>query len=230
MKKYLLTLLIALGGMSMSAQITKETLPTISVSGTAKVNVVPDEVSIYLGVQSIGNDAKDVKQKNDQITDKVVKAIRRFGIESKDFQTKNVSLNRNYQSDKKKYNYVANQTLIIKLRDLSQYDALIMTLTDEGLNTINSVEFSSSKYQMHKAEARVLAIENALKIANDYVSPLKQTVGKAISISEVPSYHAPVFRTNMAMMEKASMDVAYETIAPGEIEVQETVQVIFELK
>lgn len=229
MKKIIL--LLALVTASIQAQEVKQ-VPQISVSGEGKIKVIPDEALITVAVENTGKEAAEVKKKNDEIVDKVLKLIKQRGIPTADYQTQRVNLYKNYDYNTKKYNYVANQTISINLKDLSKYDKLMMDLVDSGINSIQGVEFKSSKIKEYETQARKKAILDAKQKAEDYVSVLAgQKVGKALVISDnsYTNYPRPVY----ASMKSA--DVAYEqmpkeTLAIGEIEIISNVSVSFVLE
>src|SRR5512144_3026083 len=60
---------------------------TISVSGTAVVNVTPDRALIELGVQSNGRSPKEVQARNAAAISKVIRAIKALDVEAKDITT-----------------------------------------------------------------------------------------------------------------------------------------------
>ena len=229
MKKMILilTLMTTFGAMS---QEQKNNIPQISVNGEGKVKVTPDIAIITLGVQNSGKEAKEVKIQNDVVIDKVLKYIKKFNIPASDYQTTQVSLNKNYDYEKKKYTYEANQTITITLKDLSKYDLLMMDIMETGINRIDGVEFKSSKIEQFETEARKKALLNAKKKAEDYLSVLPgQKLGKAIFIFDQSNtyYPQPVMYAKAAAMEVAD---TRETLAVGEIEVTSTVQVSFILE
>lgn len=231
MKKLFLILTLTLATM-MEAQENKQPIPQISVSGEGKIKVKPDQVAINFGVENTGKDATEVKKLNDETVDKVMKYIKKFGIPSTDYQTTNVSLYRNYDYDKKKYNYQATQQVTILLKDISKYDDLMMGLVDNGINNISNIEFKSSKMETLKSEARVAAMKDAKKKAEDYVSILNQKVGKALVITDnsQPYYPQPVMYKAMAMDASMGGGAPQETLAAGEIEVVANVTVSFVLE
>ena len=226
MKKNLiiaLTFFMALGQMN-----AQETKPMITVMGEGKVKVAPDQVSISVSVESKGTKAADVKKENDTKVDAVLKYIKKMGIDAKDFQTTRVSLNDQYDYEKKKHNYVAVQSIQILVKDLSKYDALMEGLVDSGINNIGNIDFQSSKIEMHKSEARKLAIQNAKAKAQDYVGALGQKIGVAYTIVDNSQDNYPRPRYEMMAMKMA--DSAFggnETLAVGEIEVTANVSVSF---
>jgi len=229
MKKLLLILALALTTL-VNAQDTKQ-VPMISVSGEGKVKVTPDQVSISVSVISKGIKAADVKAENDTKIDAVIKAIKKNGIEKQDYQTQRVSLNDQYDYEKKKHNYVATQTIEILLKDLAKYDGLMENLLDAGVNNIGNVEFKSSKLETYKSDARKLAMKQAQLKAADYVSVLGQKVGKAIQITDNTQSYSPqpMYRT-MSMSANADSSMPKETLAVGEITVTATVSVNFALE
>jgi len=215
---------------TMFAQESKQ-VPQISVNGEGRIKVVPDRVEINLGVKNFGKDAAEVKKLNDETVDKVLKYIKKFGIPASDFKTTQVSLNKTYDYDKKKQTYQAIQTIAIVLKDLTKYDQLMMGLMDNGVNSIDNVEFKSSKMEQHKSEARKLAILDAKKKAEDYVSVLNQKVGKAILITDNSSHYQPPMYKNVRFdAMEASMESNQQTLAIGEIDILTNVSVSFVLE
>ena len=214
----------------MSAQEQKP-MSLISVSGEGKIKITPDQVAISVSVESKGAKATEVKDENDKKIDAIVKYIKKMGVDSKDFQTQRVSLNDQYDYQKKKHNYVATQTIQILLKDISKYDILMEGLMDSGINNINGVEFKSSKFESYKSEARKLAIKDARQKADDYVSAIGQKVGRAFTINDnTQTYYPQPHMTMMAEQSFKSAAVApRETLAVGEIEVIANVSVSFVL-
>lgn len=207
-------------------------VPYISVSGEGKIKVIPDEAIITLGVQNNGKEATEVKMKNDEIVDVVLKVIKKHGIAKTDYQTERVSLYKNYDYSTKKYSFQASQTISIHLKDLKKYDALMMDLVESGINNINGVDFKSSKIKELEAQARREAILDAKKKAEDYVSVLNQKVGKAILISDNSrtNYPQPMNKLYEMAVGSDQSGLNRETLAIGEIEIVSNVSVVFEMQ
>jgi uncharacterized protein YggE len=229
MKKIALVLVVLISGLANAQVVTERMQPQINVSGEGKVKVTPDQAVITIGVENVGADAATVKKKNDTAIDAILKYLKSSGIPAADYQTKRVYLNRNYDHDKKKYNYVAQQTIVINLKDLSKYDTLMMGVVDAGANTINGVEFKTSKLAQYESEARTKAIQQARLKANDYAAALGQKAGKAIVVTDNTQTYYPVAMQSMRMEAKAA-DMPRETLAVGEIEVTANVTVSFALE
>jgi uncharacterized protein len=229
MKKSII-ILFAVAMTTMNAQENK-LVPQISVSGEGKIKVTPDRVVVNFGVDNVGKDATEVKKLNDETVDKVIKFIKKFGIPTTDFQTTNVSLQKIYDYEKKKHTYQASQSITITLKDITKYDELMIGLVDTGINNISNVEFKSSKMEEHKTEARKLAILDAKKKAEDYVSVLNQKVGKAILITDnSQAYYPPMYKNAAYETLAMSADSSRETLAIGELEIITNVSVSFVLE
>jgi uncharacterized protein YggE len=228
MRKSVLMFVVLFSTM-MNAQDQKVITPQISVTGEGKIKVIPDRATINVGIINNGKDSKEVKNLNDQTSDKVIKFLKKFGSSVIDYKTDNVSLYKNYDYEKKKYNFQASQNISITLKDLSKYDELMMGLNDTGINSINGVEFKSSKMEEHQREARKKAMLNAKQKAEDFVSVLNQKVGKAILISDSSQayYPQPVYKNAVMAMAESADATSRETIAIGEIEITSTVNVSF---
>lgn len=224
-------ILVTFFGLTAQAQDQKPQVPQISVMGEGKIKVTPDQAIINVGFQNSGKDAKEVKTLNDEVVDKVLKFLKKSGIPTSDYKTNNVSLYKSYDYEKKKNNFQANQTLSITLKDLSKYDDVMMGLNDAGVNTINGVEFKSSKIDDYEREARKKAMLNAKQKATDYVSVLGQKVGKALLITDNSQsyYPQPMYKGALMEMTVNSADKR-ETLAVGELEIITNVSVTFALE
>ncbi|MEO5775264.1 MAG: SIMPL domain-containing protein [Flavobacterium sp.] len=213
------------------AQEQRPQVPQISVTGEGKVKIVPDQAVVTVGFQNTGKDAKEVKNLNDEVVDKVIKFLKNSGIPATDYKTTNVSLYKSYDYDKKKYNFQASQSLSITLKDLKKYDEIMMGLNDAGVNSISGVEFKSSKIEEYERDARKKAILDAKQKAQDYVSVLGQKIGKALLITDNSQSYIPqpMYKGNMMAMA-ASDGAQRETLAVGELEINTNVSVTFALE
>ncbi|MGO4903986.1 SIMPL domain-containing protein [Flavobacterium sp. W20_MBD1_R3] len=229
MKKALLILSVLFISMSYGQEVKQ--IPQINVNGEGKVKVIPDQATIAVTVETKGNNAKDVKKENDEKIEDVLKFIKKMNLAPSDYKTQRVSLNPQYDYEKKKHSYNATQTIEILLRDLSKYDELMEGLVNEGINRIDAVTFQSSKLAQYQSEARKLAMKEAKLKAEDYVSVLGQKVGRALTISDNSQtfYPQPMY-TAMKTMERSDASEPKETLAIGEINITANVSVSFILE
>lgn len=230
MKKVFLILMLLIVTVSQAQEVKQ--IPQISVSGEGKVKAVPDQAFISVTVETKGNNATSVKKQNDETIEKVIQFIKKIKLPKEDVQTKRISLNPQYDYEKKKHNYNATQTIEILLKDLAQYDALMEGLVDAGINRINTVEFKTSQLTQYESEARKLAMKEAKQKAEDYVSVLSQKIGKALTISDNSQayYPQPMYERKMMVSAMSDGEVQRETLAIGEITIVANVSVNFILE
>lgn len=224
--KFIIVLLVFIGSFNSLAQQNISSQPLVMVTGEGVVNIKPDQVVINSRIEHEGNDAAEVKKKNDEVVNRVIKYLRSEGIPDKNIRTNYLNLNKNYNYDDKSYSYVANQAISIKLEDLEDYERIMSGLLDIGLNRIDGVQFQSSKLEEFTAEARRKAVLDAKRKAEEYVAPLNQSIGKALTITELEkNNYQPMFKTEM--LQSGSDAGMEESISPGEMEVNVKVTVGF---
>lgn len=208
-----------------------QNIPQITVSGEGKVTVVPDQVLILVAVETKGVQAAEVKKQNDENVARVIKEIKSFKLPKEDVQTQRVNLSPQYDYQKKKYSYQASQSIKILLKDLTQYELLMQQLIEAGINYIAGIEFKSSKIEELKSAARIKAMADAKRKADDYTSNLNQKVGKALNISDQSQVFYPqnIRSKTMSLGSESANAEPEQTLAVGEIEILANVQVTFQL-
>lgn len=223
--KLIAATLIALTTFTMNAQ--NHPKPSVDVTGTGLVKIVPDQVGITVRVENEGPNAKEVKQRNDQTVNNIFQFLKKAGIDEKQVKTEYLNLNKNYDYNTKTYRFVANQTISILLKDLKNYEPIMNGLLETGINRIDGVTFISSKRAQLESEARIKAIQDAKQKAQEYAGTLGQTIGKALLISEFQNNSGP--GPMYKMMSAAPPSDSVQTMAPGEMEISVNVNVSFEL-
>lgn len=226
---FLLVAFLSLGTMSF-AQNNQSNVPLITVTGESTVKVKPDEVTINFGVETRNIDAKVAKKENDMLMSDILKFLEIQNIDPKNIQTDYIRLNSVYNHEKgKQEGFVATQMVKLKITDLSKYEAISSGILERGINQIDNLEFSTSKLEAHKEEARKLAISSAKEKASSLASEINQSIGKAYYIVEDSSPVVPYLRYG-AMKAMDMQESAGPTIAPGEIEIKGHITVSFILK
>jgi uncharacterized protein YggE len=229
MKTAVLILSLLCIGMSYAQEVKQ--VPQVSVTGEAKIKVVPDQATIRATVETKGNIAKDVKKENDKQIEAVLNMIKKMNLAAVDYRTQRVSLNPIFDYEKKKTTYNATQSVEILLRDLAKYDELMEGIVDQGINRIDNVTFQSSNVAQYQSEARKMAMKDAKLKAEDYVSVLGQKVGRAMTITDNSQNYPP--QPVYARMKTMAMDESIttrETLAKGEITITANVSVSFILE
>lgn len=220
--------LIILGIMVSATALTAQTKDpsAIEITGEGIVKIVPDEALIKIRVEHTGHDTKVLKDQNDAVINRVLRELKTIGVAEKDVRTEYLNLNKTYDYESKNYIIAANQALTIHLRDLSKYERVMRAVMDSGINRIDGVEFLTTKQEALESQARIKAIKHAKLKAEEYAAAIDQTIGKAISISEMTYTPGPgPVLYKMAAMEDSSS--SGPGIAIGEMEIKTLVTVRF---
>jgi uncharacterized protein YggE len=166
-----------------------EQKPTIAVSGTAEIRVVPDEVNLRLAVETRDPQLDEAVKQNDARIAAVLKFLRESGIESKDVQTDYVEIHPQYNNDRRVQQlvpefYLVRRNLGVRLRKVPQFDAVLAGALRNGANHVLGIEFRTTELRKHRDAARQQAIRAAKEKAVALAGDLDAKVGKPKSIQE----------------------------------------------
>lgn len=206
----------------------------ISVTGTAEVNVSPDEAILSLGVESRDKDLTVAKSQHDRRVRKLLAEARSAGVEEKNIHTSTLQMQPEYSDEKvpRFLAYEVSQSIQVTLKDLSKYENLLTKLLESGVNRVDNVEFLVAEPRKYRDDARVKAIRAARDKATLMAAELGQTIGKPWEISE------DSFDAAFAQANNFQNSVSYyrapatqeSTVAPGEVSIRALVRVSFQLE
>lgn len=203
----------------------------LSVSAQAEAKRVPDVATISTGVVTQATDANTAMRQNAEQMTKVVAAIKASGVAEKDIQTSGISVNPQYRYIENQpptiTGYQANNTVNLKVRDISKLGKVLDTLVAQGANQVNGPSFEVDQPDEAYDEARRAALDKAKARAQMYAKSLDMRVRRIVSISEGGGFQPPV-PVMMTRMVKAQ--AADETsVSPGETTLSANLDVVFEL-
>jgi uncharacterized protein YggE len=168
-------------------------LPTIQVTGTAEIQVVPDEVTFFLRVHKSDKSLVAAKAQNDENVKKILDLAKRFGIAAQDVKTDYISVAEKYDRVKPRgeeeyksvfAGYTISKTVIVKLKNISRFEEFFSDVVSIGVTEIGNVSFESSQLRKFRDQARAMAIRAAKEKAEAIVKEIGQSIGKAVSIEE----------------------------------------------
>ena len=205
---------------------------TLSLTASGAIKTTPDKVDISTGVTSEAKTAREALDQNIEAMTKVVEALKAEGIDPKDIQTTNFSVNPVY--DQRPYDKPAPPVVVgyrvtnqvrISLHDTKKLGAILDKVVTLGSNQIDSIEFGVEEPEALKDEARKLALKNVTDNAKLYAEAAGVGLGPILSISEEESSYQPRFAAGAARMEMAK-DVPIEA---GTATVEVRVRVTWEI-
>ena len=164
--------------------------------------------------------------------EEILAALKSLSVDSKDIQTTYLSLQPqfDYKKGMRISYFVAEQTLTVKLHDVSKIDELLDALIKAGGNRVDGIEYQSSEMRKYRDQARQSAVNAAREKAEALAKALGQQIGKAYSIQEdQPQEYSPYANaiTGGLVPDKTRAPVA--STSPGQMKVSAAVTVTFEL-
>jgi uncharacterized protein YggE len=214
---------------------------TITVTGDAQLRVVPDEVILTLGVETWDR----AKEQNDAIIRALLALTAERGIAAEHVQTDYVNIEPRYRNgyyeERDFIGYFVRKSVVITLRDLSQFEDLLADALKAGVNYVQGIEFRTTELREHRDEARALAIQAAQEKAEALAGELGQGLGEPTMIQEQQSGwwsgYGSWWGSNWG--NTLSQNVIQEignpspgtgnNLAPGQININARVAVTFEL-
>jgi uncharacterized protein YggE len=218
---------------------------TITVTGDAQLRVVPDEVILTLGVETWDKNMDRAKEQNDAIIRAVLALAVERGIAAEHVQTDYVNIepryHNGYYEERDFIGYFVRKSVVITLRDLSQFEDLLADSLKAGVNYVQGIEFRTTELREHRDEARALAIQAAQEKAEALAGELGQGLGEPTVIQEQQSGWWSGYASwwGSSWGNTLSQNVIQEigslspgtgdNLAPGQININARVSVTFEL-
>jgi uncharacterized protein YggE len=237
-KLYFLLSVLVLGGLLSActpSSITVQPQPyqrTITVTGSGMITLTPDIAYIYIGVQTNDASATVAMEQNNTQAQAVIAAIKAFGVEAKDIQTTNFSIYAQPIYDAN-YNeigttYAVSNTVYVTMRDLGKVGDLLDAAVQSGANTINSISFDVADKTAAVSQARLAAVEDARRQADELTAATDVSLGEVQSISYYDSNPTPIYYDLRAASDAAGAGSV--PVQSGSMQVTTTVTIVYELK
>ncbi|HKS41163.1 MAG TPA: SIMPL domain-containing protein [Blastocatellia bacterium] len=228
----LLAAMCALGGDALAQEISsKDSRPSIRVTGEATVKVSPDQAQIDIGVVTQAQNAQAAASQNAQKLDATIAALRKALGSGADIKTISYSVSPNYRYPREGgqptiTGYTASNIVQVKISDLTKVGPVIDTATQTGANTIHALRFTLKDEQAARAQALREAAMKARAKAEALASALNLKIQRVLHVEEggqvsVPPMYA---RAEMAMSANAQTP-----IEAGTIDVQATITLTVEV-
>lgn len=209
-----------------------EILPasTITVSGEAHLEEKSQIATFTAGVTAINDDKETAVSEVNQTINEIINAIKAFGIEEENIQTRNLSVSQSQEAfiedERRKVElgqWRANNTIEITLRDVDKASALADLLSESGATNVYGPNFSLDNIQDSEVVLLEEAINNAREKADTIAKSSSRKLGKIVTVSEGSQQFSGIFKS----LPEAGGGTPIE---PGTETVYKTVTVTFELR
>lgn len=207
------------------------------IIGRATVEVAPDFVTVRVGVSNRAPSPTAALDQNSAAARKIIDFAKSFGVEERDIQTDAVNLSPVFKTVREPGGatrqepdgYAATNSVRVKLSELSRLGTFMRQVLDHGATNIGGVQFGLSDPAKALDDARLKAVDDAVRQAQRLAEAAKIKLGKILEIAHPPraEYRIPSGAADMPRRQatKASVPVEAGTLEIGaEVEITWTVE------
>lgn len=202
----------------------------MTVTGAGQVTLTPDIAYVYIGVRTEDENVGRAVSDNNRKAQAVMDALEHAGVATKDIRTTNFNLWPSDQYDEKGGKtgtiYVVENTVYVTVRDLPKLGDLLETAIQSGANNINGVQFDVAERTEAIAKARIAAVEDARKQAEEIASAAGVQLGAVQTISY---YDTAPMAQDYGKGGGVRLEAAVP-VSPGQMQITTTVTIVYELK
>lgn len=191
MKK--ITLLLATTALFFSTQAQNTTQPgcypfpkTISVTGSAEMEVIPDEIYVQVDLREYKKKGED-KVELDKIKSDFLASCKAVGIADSNISVASydgynmANIWRRRKKDPELLSSIAYQ---IKFSNTKLIDEIVNRLDDQATNNFRIIKTSHSKIVEYRKQLKIMAVKAAKEKAVYLTESINEQVGNAITITE----------------------------------------------
>jgi uncharacterized protein YggE len=205
---------------------------TMNLSGHGAVSLVPDTASVSIGVTTNEDTLAEAQAEATAKMEAIIAAVLAAGVEERDIQTTNFSVSIIYDYDDDGYptriiGYEVSNQVSVKVRQLDALGPLLDAVVAAGANTIYGIGFFVDDPSAAADQARQLAVEDAMRKAEQLANAAGLEVARVTYITE--SYSPPPAPYYAGDVAEAAPSASVPVQA-GSTEVSVDVQMSFELR
>ena len=211
---------------------------TITVNGSADMEIVPDEIYVQVYLKEYEKKGSG-KVPIDKIRQNFLTAVRSLGLPDTAVSVSAYDAN-NYnpwwRKKNKKEELFASITYQVKLRSTAQVDQLVDKLDDNATQNFYISRTSHSKLDEFRRNLKIQAVKAAKEKAQYLAGAVNENIGVAITINEPGEYYQPYYGDMAAnrMMKAEAVQASGAADQPQadfkKMKLRYDVSVVFELK
>ncbi len=215
---------------------TSQPIDTITVTGTGKATVMPDEAVVSVAVENDADTAGAALDANSKQMQKVLDGLKAVGIKQDQIETSNVVVYPNRRYDQQTgqetlVGYRASNSVTVTMTDMTQVPVVYKAATEAGANNISGPSWQLSDDNQAVNQALAKAFENALSKAQALATAAGVKVGDVMVMNEGSSSTPPIiYGTREMAGAKAADSVTPPPMNPTNIDVTATVTATYRLQ
>lgn len=215
--------------------------PHIYIEGSAEIEVIPDQMTITLGLSAENMEVAAAKQEVDERSLTLINTLKAMAIEARDIATTALQVTPVYDYiDGKQVPRGSRvyRQVDITLRNLEKYGELMQALMAAKISNTVDTKLRVSDEKAVSDQALIKALEDARNRATSLVASQGKKLGEIYSVSEFElrreeSYHLvpnrEVYGSSAAVMRMSDMKMS-EPFEPGVIRAKAKIYVVYLIK
>jgi len=216
-----------------STVASTQPIDTITVTGTGKATVMPDEAVVSVAVENDADTASAALDANSKQMQKVLDGLKAAGVKEDQIETSNVVVYPNRRYDQQTgqetlVGYRASNSVTVTMTDMTQVPVVYKAATEAGANNISGPSWQLSDDNQAVNQALAKATEDALSKAQALAAAAGVKVGEVMVLNEGTS--TPPIIYGMPEAAKAADSVAPPPVNPSTIDVTATVTATYRLQ
>jgi len=216
--------------------------PMLTVSATGALQLSPDTAVVTLGMETVGKSLVEAQQQNAAAMQKVVERLLQSGIEKERVQTASFTVTPQYKpqpprrtgeilpTEPEIIGYTVGNMLTVEVRDLEKVGKVIDGALAAGANRFHGLHWSLRD----EHQPRLQALRLAAAKAREKAQALSEALGvKLVRILTASEGGAQVIAPRSFMARTMGSAMAAEAavpISPGEMKVEASVTLIYEIR
>jgi len=204
MKQTMLLLAFLAAATCGSAQTDKPLTRSITVTGSAEMEIAPDEIYVQVDLKEYEKKGSG-KQSLESITKQFLQSVKLLGIPDSavTIQAYDAHISNPWLRKKKgRDELYASISYLVKLRSSAQVDQLVNRLDDAATHNFFIQRTAHSGMEAFRRQLKIEAVKAAKEKAAYLAAAIDEKIGQAITIHEPTEYFIPYMR-NMAVANVA---------------------------
>jgi hypothetical protein len=169
----------------------KFTLPHITVTGGASIEMKPDMATLHLGVVNEKSTAAAAASENAKGATAAIAMLKNLGIDPKDIKTTDITISPVFVQDRDPKTSVTKRTLTgyqasnsveARVRDIDKAGLIATRVVEVGANNFRGIAFSVSDGTAREDDLRAKAVSDAMRRAALYASGASMKLGRLLAI------------------------------------------------
>lgn len=239
MKTVYLFIISSVLALTSFAQISPNPFPrTITVNGSAELEIVPDEIYVQVYLKEYEKKGSG-KVSIDKIRQDFLTAVRSLGLPDTSISVSGYDANNFnpwWRKKNKKEELYASITYQVKLKSAAQVDQLVDKLDDNATQNFYISKTSHSKLEEIRRNLKIQAVRAAKEKADYLAEAVNAKIGVPVTINEPGEYYQPYYgnAASNRMMKAEAMEQSAPADQPQadfkKMKMRYEVSVVFELK